>query len=65
MLRELGWVDARTERDDPRKSDLTIRSRESPPSDLRRLKTAIKLPARFIGMVFGMTIQSGWSAVTV
>lgn len=52
MLRELGWVISKSNRDSPRNTDLHLRPREELLGILRELGSALRRPDDFISTVF-------------
>ncbi|KAF5491426.1 hypothetical protein CGCA056_v015043 [Colletotrichum aenigma] len=52
MLRELGWVTSKSNRDSPRNTDLQLRPQEDLLQTLRELRSAMKRPDDFISVVF-------------
>lgn len=52
MLRELGWVTSKSNRDSPRNTDLQLRPQEDLFQTLRELRSAMKRPDDFISVVF-------------
>lgn len=52
MLRELGWVTSKSQRDSPRNTDLQLRPRDELAIIFRELRAALQRPDDFIGMVF-------------
>ncbi|KAK1613482.1 hypothetical protein BDP81DRAFT_412077 [Colletotrichum phormii] len=52
MLRELGWVTSKSQRDSPQNTDLQLRPRDELLVLFRELRAAIKRPDDFISMVF-------------
>ncbi|KAF4473979.1 hypothetical protein CGGC5_v017266 [Colletotrichum fructicola Nara gc5] len=52
MLRELGWVTSKSNRDSPRNTDLQLRPQEDLLQTFRELRSAMKRPDDFIGVVF-------------
>ncbi|KAJ0297236.1 hypothetical protein Brms1b_013626 [Colletotrichum noveboracense] len=52
MLRELGWVTSKSNRDSPRNTDLQLRPQEDLLQTFRELRSAMRRPDDFIGVVF-------------